>query len=136
MKVYLASPFFNQKERENVKVMAAKLRSYGYEVYVPMEHDVEDAWEKPNHIWAKEVFEADVAAIRAADIVVALVYGMTDDAGTAWEIGYAYGTGKPVYTVPFDCTTNACYSLMVMNGCKGILDESLLHVSTSEIEQS
>lgn len=83
MKLYLASPFFNEIQRENVKTMAAKLRDLGFDVYVPMEHDVEDAWEKPNHIWAKEVFEADVAAIQAANIIVALVYGMTDDAGTA-----------------------------------------------------
>lgn len=136
MKLYLASPFFNEIQRENVKTMAAKLRGLDFDVYVPMEHDVKDAWKKPNHIWAKEVFEADVAAIQAADIVVALVYGMTDDAGTAWEIGYAYGTGKIVYTVPFDRTANACYSLMVMNGCKDILNKSFLYVPNSEIEQS
>lgn len=136
MKLYLASPFFNEIQRENVKTMAAKLRDLGFDVYVPMEHDVEDAWEKPNHIWAKEVFEADVAAIQAANIVVALIYGMTDDAGTAWEIGYAYGIGKSVYPIPFGCAHDGCYSLMVFNGCTNILSKTLMPISTSKFEQS
>ena len=41
MKIYLASPFFNELERNNVKRMANVLRERGHEVYVPMEHEIE-----------------------------------------------------------------------------------------------
>jgi len=109
-KIYLASPLFTPEEKKNVKTVANYLRKQGHEVFVPMEHQIENAWSYTNAEWAEMVFQEDKKGILDADFVVAIVYGMTDDAGTAWEIGFSYGIGKKVYVLPVNSTT---YSLMI-----------------------
>lgn len=111
--IYLASPLFTEHEKEQVASHAQYLRSRGYEVYVPMEHQVEDAWDLPNHEWAAKVFEADIDAIIRCDEVHCLYYGLYSDSGTAWECGFAYGMGKPVRL--FDLANNEV-SLMMVQG--------------------
>lgn len=113
MKIYLASPLFTEYERERVSDYASYLRNQGHEVYVPMEHKIEEAWEMPNYVWAREVFVKDIFEINNCDKVVCLYYGLYSDSGTAWECGYAYGINKPVELIDF--SGKEC-SLMVVNG--------------------
>lgn len=119
MKIYLASPLFTELEREQVKNTAQYLRSEGHEVYVPMEHKVENAWDYPNHEWARLVFEEDVKAIRDCDEVWCIYYGLYSDSGTAWECGFAYGIGKPVQLLD---QSNCEVSLMIINGAENAED--------------
>ncbi len=98
-KVYLASPFFNDTEAANVKKVAGKLRELGYEVFVPMEHEVQRNDQMTDKDWACKVFEMDVNAIDDSDIIVVLYYGMISDSGTSWEQGYAFGQGKYIIEV-------------------------------------
>lgn len=115
MKIYLASPLFTEHEKECVRKMASTLREVGCEVYVPMEHTIENAWEMPNAEWGRRVFEEDVKAIQECNFVVCLYYGLYSDSGTAWECGYAYGIGKPVHLC--DCANDEV-SLMLVNSCE------------------
>ena len=115
MKIYLASPLFTDYERQKVKEWAARLRGCGREVYVPMEHSIENAWELPNYEWAKRVFDEDVKAIQEADEVYCIYYGLYSDSGTAWECGYAYALGKAVRLID---ESNEEVSLMVVNGAR------------------
>lgn len=114
-KIYLASPLFTEYEREQVRQIAEALRADGNEVYVPMEHEIENAWSMSNADWGKAVFDEDVKAIRECDQVVCIYYGLYSDSGTAWECGFAYGIGKPV--VLYDAAGDEV-SLMVVNGAK------------------
>ena len=113
MKIYLASPLFTEYERNKVEMAAKNLRKAGHEVYVPMEHQIENAWSMSNAEWGKKVFEEDVKEIRECDKVICLYYGLYSDSGTAWECGFAYGIGKPVELLDF---ANDEVSLMVVNG--------------------
>ena len=132
MKIYLASPFFNSAEKARVKKIANIYRNLGHEVYVPMEHQIENAWGLPNHVWGKRVFEEDTKAIRECDKVIAILnYGMSDDAGTCWEIGFAYGINKPVTLF----TDNSLQSLMVMNSIEATYDIEALKQNDKFIEQ-
>ena len=99
MKIYLASPFFNSEELEYYTFAIQALRSAGYEVYVPQEHEVENAWSLSNHVWARKVFIEDIRAIEEAEVVMVLNWGMYSDSGTAWEAGYAYALKKQVIQV-------------------------------------
>lgn len=114
-KIYLASPLFTDYEHKKVQNVASFLRRVGHEVYVPMEHTIENAWELPNHEWARKVFEEDIKAIQEADTVYCIYYGLYSDSGTAWECGYAYALGKPVRLID---ESNEEVSLMVVNGSK------------------
>lgn len=113
MKIYLASPLFTEYERNNVADVAQDLRAKGHQVYVPMEHTIENAWDLENHDWAKRVFDEDVKAIRECDEVHCIYYGLYSDSGTAWECGFAYGIGKPVKLID---NSNEEVSLMMVNG--------------------
>lgn len=111
---YIASPFFEEKDRANAIRAAEIMRSKGIETYLPLEHKVKDAWDLPNYKWGEEVFKADIKAINRADTVIVLSYGRMASAGTSWEAGYAYGIGKRVIVVEMPGVK--LMSLMVANG--------------------
>jgi len=119
-KIYLASPFFNFEELVVYKETIRRLRSAGYSVHVPQEHEVENAWDYSNADWAKRVFDMDIDAIHECDVVMVLNFGMYSDSGTAWEAGFAAALGKEVVQVlcGYD---NATYSLMMINGCNKVV---------------
>jgi nucleoside 2-deoxyribosyltransferase len=94
MKVYFAGPLFTTPERTwNAEVTSA-LRAAGHEVFLPQEKEPGKS--------GSGIFATDVGGIDWADVLVAITDGPDPDAGTAWEIGYAFGTGKPVVLVRTD----------------------------------
>ena len=113
MKIYLASSLSNEN-RHHMYEALKKLRESGHDVYGPVEHAIENAWDYSNKDWGRLVFEEDVRAINEADCIVAISYGRSKTtAGSSWEIGYAYGTGKKVVVVEMN---EEPQSLMVSNG--------------------
>lgn len=99
-RVYLAGPLFSEAERLwNLKV-AELLRSYAFEVYLPQEiGDSSAERDKDSHA---EIFEANLAALDRSDLVIAILDGSDADSGTAWEMGYAFAKGIPVYGLRTD----------------------------------
>lgn len=114
MKVYLASPFFNDEENKYYEKMIKMLRDEGHKVFVPKEHEIPNAWDLPNAVWGESVFAVDILGIQRCDVVVVLNHGMYSDSGTAWECGYAYALGKDVVNV---LCGEGNFSLMMLNGC-------------------
>lgn len=114
--VYLAAPLWTQEQKERVLSLAESFRQEGYSVYVPMEHEIDNAWDMPQHEWSKKVFDADIKAIHESAAVVAIYNGLYSDSGTAFEIGYAYALKKSVYIMPY-LETNEI-SLMIKNAVK------------------
>lgn len=116
-KVYLASPFFDEKEVERMELVRDILRAKGLEVFVPNEH--QSSQEFGTVEWRKETFESDVNGIDSADIVVAVICkGNYDDSGTAWEIGYSYATKKPVIVVNL---TGETINLMIADSLHALI---------------
>lgn len=96
MKIYMAGAFFCPETKSRIDSYAAGFRRLGYDVFVPQEHTVPNAWEMSQEDWAKEVFKMDIAAIQDCDMVFVVYDGLYSDSGTAWEIGYAYALGKNI----------------------------------------
>ncbi len=119
-KIYLASPFFNAEELAVYKETIRRLREAGYAVFVPQEHEIPNAWDYSNAVWAQKVFEMDCAAIHDCDVVMVLNFGMYSDSGTAWEAGYAAAISKEVIQVLCGYE-NATYSLMMIGGCRKVV---------------
>lgn len=113
MKIYLASPFFNEKELENVKIAEKILTERGFFLFSPRLNEVRTDENTQQSWWSKETFMNDKKFIDWADVVVMLYYGGYSDSGTAWECGYAYGTNTPVVVVQLGEDSN----LMVHEGC-------------------
>ena len=94
MKLYFAGPLFTTPERTwNAEVVAA-LRAAGHEVFLPQEKE-------PGKD-AAGIFATDVGGIDQADGLVAIMDGPDPDSGTCWEVGYAYGSQKPIVLVRTD----------------------------------
>jgi len=119
-KIYLASPFFNSDELDVYYRVINTLRDKCYKVYVPQEHEIENAWNYPNNVWGQKVFEEDVKALGDCDVVMVLNFGMYSDSGTAWEAGFALGIGKECIQVLCG-DDNTTYSLMMINGCNKVI---------------
>jgi nucleoside 2-deoxyribosyltransferase len=114
MKVYLASPFFNDKEKAEKEKVRQRLISLGYEVIDPQNSDHISSWELNNNDWAKNVFIKDGKFITEADAVVAIDWGLYGDCGTACEVGIASVLEKPILIIAPDKTLSQPHSLMVV----------------------
>jgi nucleoside 2-deoxyribosyltransferase len=92
MKVYIASPFFNPKQVEQVEFIKKTLTRLGFEYFSPKDFFVLD----PNATAEdrKRIFDVNVEKIEWADFV--LCNTEAKDLGTIWEAGFSYGIGKPV----------------------------------------
>lgn len=96
MKIYMAGAFFRPETKSKIDSYAVGFRRLGYDVFVPQEHTVPNAWEMSQEDWAREVFKMDIAAIQECDMIFVVYDGLYSDSGTAWEIGYAYALGKHI----------------------------------------
>lgn len=114
LKIYLASPFFNEVELEAVEKVEKILRDRGFNVFSPREHQFGDIYEVGSSAWSLATFNNDKKFIDWSDVVVCVYHGNYSDSGTAWEVGYAYGTQKPVIVVHLEGNSS---NLMVHEGC-------------------
>lgn len=96
MRLYFAGPLFSAAERDWNEELAAALRKGGHEVFLPQEQEA--------GMDAATIFTTDVGGIDWADALVAIMDGPDPDAGTAWEVGYAFGK-KPIVLVRTDIRT-------------------------------
>lgn len=113
---YLASPFFNEEQKERERRVCSILREAGYDVYAPFENGVLT----PDSGYGDRVltFQNNIDAIKESKTVFAITDGK--DVGTIWEAGFGYGIEKPVY---FFCETlpeGAPFNIMLGVSARGI----------------
>ena len=82
MRLYVAGPLFSEAERSWLDLFAARLRSEGFECFVPHEQFPELA-----DVTVENVYRIDTEGLRSADALVAWLDGAMVDDGTACEIG-------------------------------------------------
>ena len=117
IKIYLAAPIVGISDDWKNKIATVRqILKYTFKnVYDPSEHGVSNAWGMTMEEWSKCIFALDVVAIDNCDWVVVCDFGRDNTAGTAWEVGYAFGKEKKILIIKMaDDSTN--YSVM-MNGC-------------------
>ena len=126
MRIYLAASLFTYAERQWNERFAQALEGVldGGEVVLPQEFETSSAHEEDKK--HAVLFRKCVKGIDRADAVVAIADGTDVESGTAWEMGYAYGTGKPVVAVRTDFRPGAesGVNIMISRGCRLFLDES------------
>ncbi|MCR1949920.1 MULTISPECIES: nucleoside 2-deoxyribosyltransferase [unclassified Clostridium] len=132
-RVYLASPFFNDTEVEYLEKVEKILEEKGLEVFSPMRNPMDKNAEVGSRQWSIETFMNDLKHIKWAEIVVGIYHGNYSDSGTAWELGYAYATDKPVILVHVGKDSN----LMVHEGAHAnITIEELKNYDFKKLESS
>lgn len=106
-KIYIAGPdVFEANSIEIGKNLVKLCEKYGYEGLYPLDNVVDFSQNK--HKIAQDIFDANIAMIQKADIVIANLNpfrGKEPDSGTVFECGYAYGLKKQVYSYLSDTSS-------------------------------
>ena len=96
MKIYFAAPMFaksdllcNEQIVKEVRAISSKLS-----IYLPQENEAIN--DKTAYADSRMIALADTEKVLASDLMIALLDGLTIDAGVASEIGVAYAKGIPV----------------------------------------
>jgi nucleoside 2-deoxyribosyltransferase len=94
---YVAAPLFSEGERSFNLVVAQLLEPF-LSVYLPQRdgillRDLHEAGEDSAES-RRQIFETDVAAIKASDVIVAVLDGPSVDEGVSFELGYATCLGR------------------------------------------
>lgn len=103
-KVYIAAPLFSESELSfNTKIK--KVLSPYFDVFLPQDDagKIVDLVEEGNtDVIGQEIFMADIQAMNAADIIVAVLDGRSIDEGVAFELGYMFEKKKECYGLQTD----------------------------------
>ena len=97
MKAYIAGPLFDEGERWWIESVEALVAQAGFETFLPHR---DNPLKTADNV--AEIFANDRRGIDECDVVVASLNGLTTDDGTAWELGYAFASGKHLIGVHTD----------------------------------
>ena len=104
IKIYIAGPLFNAHERNYLELIASELEGSGYKCFLPHRDqsgidDTELEGTNMSQSTKDKIFNADLTALKEADLTVALITGYDIDSGTAAEIGFTYANDRPIIAI-------------------------------------
>ena len=104
IKIYIAGPLFNAHERYYLELIASELEGSGYKCFLPHRDqsgidDTELEGTNMSQSTKDKIFNADLTALKEADLTVALITGYDIDSGTAAEIGFTYANDRPIIAI-------------------------------------
>jgi nucleoside deoxyribosyltransferase len=108
MRVYIASPFFNEKQLELVKKIEHELEAHSIQYYSPrLDGVLKDMSREERRKNAQMIYNRNIENIEDSDWILAVIDNF--DPGTVFEIGFAAAIGKRIVTL-----SNENYGLNVM----------------------
>lgn len=126
MRIYCAGPIFTHAQRAWLRTVGERLRAERHDAFVPAE--VEEDFHETNRALKQgerdAVFEANVAKLAAAHLVVACLDGVDADSGTAWEVGFASARRIPILAYRSDYRSQGregTVNLMLDRSCSQLL---------------
>lgn len=124
MRLFLSGPFFNDEEVERIDRVKSSLESLGFEVYSTSHRN--PPIDLDSRVQKSRRFKLLCKEISRSDGVFAVLDGR--DAGTIWEMGYAFALGKPVAAF---AEQDRYYSLMIDSSAQFVdgfdeLDQGLI----------
>lgn len=123
--IYLAAPLFNDRERSWNADLADLIETYG-SVFLPQRdgllyRDLVSGGLSPDQA-RRLVYDVDISALRACDMIVAVLDGRCVDEGVAYELGFASALEK--YCVGFKTDDRALLPTgdnpMILGACERI----------------
>lgn len=96
MNIYFAAPLFAKSDLLYNAMLVKKIRAVSEDltIYLPQENEAIN--DKTAYADSKMIALADTEKVLESDLMIALLDGLTIDAGVASEIGVAYAKGIPV----------------------------------------
>ena len=104
IKIYIAGPLFNAHERNYLELIASELEGSGYKCFLPHrdQSGIDESELEGTHMsqgTKDKIFNADLTALREADLTVAIITGQDIDSGTAAEIGFTYANNRSIIAI-------------------------------------
>jgi|SRR5688572_5137936 len=93
--IYVAGALFTPGERRTLEEIVLLCEQTGWKTYLPHR---DGGILQPDRSNSAEVFKADLDALDRCSAVVAVLEAEVDS-GTAWEMGYAFRSGKKVFVL-------------------------------------
>ena len=115
MKIYLAGPFFNEKQLKTIQLIEKEFDKHGFDYFSPRKGGGSIAHLPPEEKRkeSKRIYDSNVEEMVKANILFAVVDGR--DTGTVYEMGYfkclTVATPKPRYSITY---TNENFGLNIM----------------------
>jgi len=97
--VYISGPLFTAPERAYLEVIDKACQDRSYSTYLPHR---DAGYAKARGSLRRKFFLADIRMLRNSRMVVAVLNGAEVDAGTAWEVGFAFAQKKPIVGIRED----------------------------------
>lgn len=123
LNIYLAGPLFSLAERAANRQIAKEITTRMPEAKVELPQDYKYHGKFNDKQFFKQVYDACVAGVDRADVVVAILDGPASDDGTCFEVGYAAAKRKPIIGVRTDYRQSqerGC-NLMLSRGCTTLI---------------
>ena len=102
MKIYFAGPMFAKADLLYNEYLVKEIRALSPEIQVYLPQENEAINDKTAYADSKMIALADTEKVLESDLLVAVLDGLTIDAGVASEIGVAYAKEIPVIAVYTD----------------------------------
>ncbi|MFB8435116.1 nucleoside 2-deoxyribosyltransferase [Enterococcus durans] len=96
MNIYFAAPLFAKSDLLYNAMLVKKIRAVSEDLTVYLPQENEAITDKTAYADSKMIALADTEKVLESDLMIALLDGLTIDAGVASEIGVAYAKGIPV----------------------------------------
>ena len=115
MKIYLAGPFFNEKQLKTIQLIEKEFDKHGFDYFSPRKGGGSIAHLPPEEKRkeSKRIYDSNGEEMVKANILFAVVDGR--DTGTVYEMGYfkclTVATPKPRYSITY---TNENFGLNIM----------------------
>lgn len=119
MKIYVAASFAYEDKTKTeerkliIEGLVSRMKQHlPGDYFLPHQMKIKNAWDYSLAEWGTKVFEEDIKHLDAADIVLFISFGKENNAGAAWEVGYAAAKGKKIIVIK---VTEGVESLMITN---------------------
>lgn len=97
LKIYFGAPLFNEMEQMYNAYVVGKIReTYGdkIDIYLPQENEAIN--DKSGFANSLAIAQGDNGYLEKADLLVAVLDGVTPDSGLSAELGYFYSMDRPI----------------------------------------
>lgn len=119
MNIYVAASFAYEDKTKTeerkliIEGLVSRMKQHlPGDYFLPHQMKIKNAWDYSLAEWGTKVFEEDIKHLDAADIVLFISFGKENNAGAAWEVGYAAAKGKKIIVIK---VTEGVESLMITN---------------------
>lgn len=101
-KIYFAAPLFSEAELLYNEHVVKQIRAIYPDIDIFLPQEQGDINDKEAYADSKMIAKLDTEALLDSDILIALLDGLSIDAGVASEIGVAYQAGIPIIALYTD----------------------------------